>query len=153
MVQAQPISSDDALQIAQQQLLAPAGLDLGSLDRTLATLMSKPLDYGDLYFQLTRYEAWTVEDGIVKEGSYSVDQGMGVRANVAEKTGFAYADQLDEASLIDAVEAARGIARTSGQGRLKVASPKFSPALYPAVDRDVVDFDAAFDEEFLDVAV
>lgn len=134
MLQPQPVSTHDALAIAEEQLLAPAGLDLGRLEATMAALMERKLDYGDLYFQQTRHETWTVEDGIVKEGMHSVDRGMGVRAIVEEKTGFAYADQLDAVSLREAVEAARGIAKARGEGRFKVGSAERREPLYPAVD-------------------
>src|SRR5690606_22037864 len=85
-------------------------------------------------FQQTRYETWTVEDGIVKEGVYSIDQGVGVRCVSGERTGFAYADQLDEAALLDAVEAARGIARAQGRGSVKVARATAYQPLYADVD-------------------
>ncbi len=111
----------DALAVAREQLLAHAGLEMSALDRALSEAMSRQLDYADLYFQLTRYETWTVEDGIVKEGVHSIDQGIGVRAISGERTGFAYSDQLDEAALLDAVDAARGIARGNGDGKIKVA--------------------------------
>jgi TldD protein len=124
----------DPLTIVQRHLLEPAGLDLAVLDRAMSELMARRLDYGDLYFQSTRYESWAVEDGRVKEGVFSIDQGVGVRAVVGEKTGFAYADQLDAESLLDAAEAARGIAKSGGEGRVKVAAPTRGHALYPAVD-------------------
>src|SRR5690554_4738619 len=124
----------DPLTIVQRELLEPAGLDLSVLDRTMAELMSRRLDYGDLYFQSTRYESWAVEDGKVKEGVFSIDQGVGVRAIVGEKTGFAYADQLDAESLLDAAEAARGIAKSGGEGRVKVSAPVRGHGLYPATD-------------------
>jgi TldD protein len=124
----------DSFAIARELLLERAGLDLGVLDRALGVAMARPLDYVDLYLQLTRYETWTVEDGIVKEGVYSVDQGIGVRAISGERTGFAYSDQLDEAALHDAVVAARGIARAQGKGSLKVARPAAHPPLYPTGD-------------------
>jgi TldD protein len=127
--------TDERLLLAQEQMLAPAGLDLGVLERTMNALMARRLDYGDLYFQSTHYEAWTVEDGIVKEGVHSIDQGMGVRAIVGEKTGFAYADQLDEASLRDAVETARTIARANQSGRTRVGrAATGAPMLYPALN-------------------
>jgi TldD protein len=132
--QASPVPQFDSIAVAREQLLAPAGLDLGKLDRALAAAMSRQLDYVDLYFQLTRYETWTVEDGIVKEGVHSIDQGVGVRAISGERTGFAYSDQLDEAALLDAVEAARGIARTHGEGKVKVARRVAFQPLYPNVD-------------------
>jgi TldD protein len=124
----------DALAVARDHLLAPAGLDLQVLDRAMSAAMSRQLDYADLYFQLTRYETWTVEDGIVKEGVHSIDQGIGVRAISGERTGFAYSDQLDEGALLDAVGAARGIARVQGEGRVQVARPVAYQALYPNAD-------------------
>ena len=124
----------DPLTIVQRGLLEPAGLDLAVLDRAMSELMARKLDYADLYFQSTRYESWSVEDGKVKEGVFSIDQGVGVRAIVGEKTGFAYADQIDAESLLDAAEAARGIAKSGGEGRVKVASPVRGRGLYPAVD-------------------
>jgi TldD protein len=124
----------DSIAVAREHLLGRVGLDLGTLDRALGAAMSRPLDYADLYFQLTRYETWTVEDGIVKEGVHSIDQGVGVRAISGERTGFAYSDQLDEAALLDAVDAARGIARVQGQGKLRVARPVSYAPLYPGVD-------------------
>src|SRR5215467_10447476 len=124
----------DALAVAREQLLAHAGLEMGALDRALSAAMSRQLDYADLYFQLTRFETWTVEDGIVKEGVHSIDQGIGVSAVSGERTGFAYSDQLDEAALLDAVDAARGIARAQGDGKAKVARAVGYPPLYPNVD-------------------
>jgi TldD protein len=124
----------DSFTIARELLLERAGLDLRVLDRALGAAMSRQLDYVDLYLQLTRYETWTVEDGIVKEGAYSVDQGIGVRAVSGERTGFAYSDQLDEAALHDAVTAARGIARAQGSGAVKVARPGSHAPLYPGND-------------------
>jgi TldD protein len=124
----------DALAVAREYLLAHAGLEMSALDRALSEAMSRQLDYADLYFQLTRFETWAVEDGIVKEGVHSIDQGIGVRAVAGERTGFAYSDQLDEASLLDAVAAARGIARASGDGKVKVARHVPYQPLYPNID-------------------
>jgi TldD protein len=125
----------DAVAVAREQMLGRAGLDISALDRALSAAMARQLDYVDLYFQLTRYETWTVEDGIVKEGVHSIDQGIGVRAISGERTGFAYSDQLDEPALLDAVDAARGIARAHGDGKVKVARRvPYRPALYPDVD-------------------
>ena len=76
----------DAFAIARELLLEGQGLELAALERALSVAMVRKLDYVDLYLQLTRYETWTVEDGIVKEGAYSVDQGIGVRAVSGEPT-------------------------------------------------------------------
>jgi TldD protein len=129
------VAAVDSFALARELLLDGAGLELAALDRALSTAMVRKLDYVDLYLQLTRYETWTVEDGIVKEGAYSVDQGIGVRAISGERTGFAYSDQLDEAALTDAVVAARGIARTQGAGSQRVAARASSHRpLYPNAD-------------------
>ncbi len=129
------VTGVDPFAIARDLLLEGSGLELAALDRALSTAMVRKLDYVDLYLQLTRYETWTVEDGIVKEGAYSVDQGIGVRAVSGERTGFAYSDQLDETALIDAVVAARGIARTKGAGAQKIAARAASHRpLYPSGD-------------------
>ncbi len=77
------------LDIARQRLLAPAGLDENDLDRVFNSLLGHAVDSGDLYFQSTRYESWVLEDGIVKEGTHSIEQGAGVRAISGDKTGFA----------------------------------------------------------------
>jgi TldD protein len=129
------VAAADTFAIARELLLEGAGLELAALDRALAMATVRKLDYVDLYLQLTRYETWTVEDGIVKEGAYSIDQGIGVRAVSGERTGFAYSDQLDEAALLDAVGAARGIARTQGTGSQKIAArPTMHRPLYPSDD-------------------
>ena len=124
----------DALAVAREQLLGHVGLEMSALDRALSAAMSRQLDYVDLYLQHTRYETWTVEDGIVKEGVHSIDQGVGVRAISGERTGFAYSDQLDEPALFDAVDAARGIARAQGDGKVKVARAVGYQPLYPSID-------------------
>ena len=100
-----------ALQIAQSRLLAPAGLDTQGLDRALSGLLGPGIDFGDLYFQHSRRESWTVEDGIVKEGVHAIEQGVGVRAISGEKTGFAYSDDINAEALLSASASARAIAR------------------------------------------
>jgi len=100
-----------SLQLAETRLLLPAGLDAGGLERTFGTLLGPGVDFGDLYFQHTRRESWTVEDGIVKDGAHSIEQGVGVRAISGEKTGFAYSDEINAAALMEASRSARAIAR------------------------------------------
>ena len=72
------------------RLLAPAGLELNRLARLLGGMLGNTVDEAELYFQNVRAESWVLEDGIVKEGAFSVDGGVGVRAVSGEKTGFAY---------------------------------------------------------------
>ncbi|MFC3813984.1 metalloprotease TldD [Lysobacter sp. GCM10012299] len=99
------------IQIAETRLLLPAGLDAGGLERTFGTLLGPGVDFGDLYFQHARRESWTVEDGIVKDGAHSIEQGVGVRAISGEKTGFAYSDEINTQALLAASKSARAIAR------------------------------------------
>ncbi|QYH28992.1 metalloprotease TldD [Aeromonas salmonicida subsp. masoucida] len=97
-------------------LLAPNDLDEGRLQQLLGSLMSHQVEFGDLYFQRSWHESWMLEDGIVKDGSYNIDQGVGVRAVSGEKTGFAYSDELSLLALQQSVTAARGIAAAGAQG-------------------------------------
>jgi len=92
------------------------------------------VDYADLYFQVTRQESWSLEDGIVREGSFSVDQGVGVRANSGEKTGFAYSDELVLPALESAAGAARAIARQGQEKSVQAWQRSDAVALYPMSD-------------------
>jgi hypothetical protein len=110
-----------SLAVARDVLLTPFGLDEGKLITTLGTMFTHKVDYADLYFQFTKSEGWSLEEGIVKSGSFSIDQGVGVRAVSGDKTAFAYSDDISQAALLDAAAATRTIAR-AGAGRIKVAS-------------------------------
>jgi TldD protein len=131
---APPTLADHRLERVEQLMLVPTGVGFPDLERAMNRLMSRQIDYGDLYCQLARYETWTVEDGIVREGAFSLDQGVGVRAISGEKTGFAYADQLDLKSLTDAVRAARSIAHTGTSARYRIGAGLPARPLYPSVD-------------------
>src|SRR5689334_24441989 len=111
----------ERLATAPRLLLAPFGLNESHLSRALAEITAHKVDDADLYFQYTRSEGWSLEEGIVKTGSFSIDQGVGVRAVSGEKTAFAYSDEISQAALLDAAAATRTIAR-AGSGRVKVAS-------------------------------
>ena len=93
--------------VAEKMILAPSGLDERRLSQVLDTVMSRGVDYADLYFALSREESWSLEDGIVKEGAHSIEQGVGVRASSGEKTGFAYTDEVLLPALLEASDAAR----------------------------------------------
>ncbi|MBS0290601.1 MAG: metalloprotease TldD [Proteobacteria bacterium] len=107
------------LDIANQRLLAPGGLTVTDLERVLGQLLGHRVDSGDLYFQSTQQESFSLEDGIVKEGSFNLDHGVGVRAISGEKTGFAYSDDIILPALEQSVKAARCIAQTGGKGSLQ----------------------------------
>ncbi len=115
-------------------VLAPAGLGESHLSRTLGSILRGGVDYADLYFQVSRQESWALEDGIIREGSFSLDQGVGVRAVSGEKTGLAYSDELMLQALEHAAGAARAIAR-HGESKQVSAWQRSTPASrYPAGD-------------------
>jgi TldD protein len=120
----------DVLKLAEQQLLAPGGLDQSDLEKVLGHLMGPAVDSGDLYFQNTCHESWSLEDGLVRSGSHAVEQGVGIRAISGDKTGFAYADEIIMPSLMQASTAARAIARHGARGAVKAWSRQDSQALY-----------------------
>ena len=126
----------ERLATAQRLLLEPFGLNESHLSRALAEITAHKVDDADLYFQYTRSEGWSLEEGIVKTGSFSIDQGVGVRAVSGEKTAFAYSDDISEASLLDAARTVRSISSTTRSGRAKVAARKVAPgrSLYNGVD-------------------
>jgi TldD protein len=119
---------------ARRLLLEPAGLDEPALQEALACIGSHKVDDCDLYFQITRHEGWSLEEGIVKSGSFNIEQGVGVRAISGEKTAFAYSDEISLNALQDAARATRAIA-AAGQARRTKVVPRAAPvALYRDVD-------------------
>jgi len=124
-----------ALATAKSVLLDPWGLTESDMARALGEIFTHKVDYADLYFQYTRSEGWSLEEGIVKTGSFSIGQGVGVRAVSGEKTAFAYSDTLSADALLSSARTVRGIAR-QGAGRQKVVSRGEAPGrgLYPAID-------------------
>ncbi len=124
----------DALQCARDLILTPSGLDERRLEQALSSLLGAAVDSGDLYFQLAREEHWALEDGIVKEGSHGIEQGVGVRAMAGERTGFAYSDEIVPAALLEAARAARAIAREGGHGQVMAWKSAAAQRLYPVDD-------------------
>ena len=116
------------------RMLEPAGLDERNLSSTLGRMMKGGVDYADLYFQVSRHESWTLEDGIIRDGSFSLDQGVGVRATSGEKTGFAYSDELVMPALERAASAARAIARQGQDRSVQAWSRRHVAPLYSAHD-------------------
>ncbi|NBV17488.1 metalloprotease TldD [Janthinobacterium sp.] len=113
-------SNLSSLAVARDILLTPFGLDEDKLLKALGTMFTHKVDYADLYFQFTKSEGWSLEEGIVKTGSFSIDQGVGVRAVSGDKTAFSYSDEISERALLEAAAATRTIART-GAGKVKIA--------------------------------
>ncbi len=124
------------LGVAKSLLLEPFGLEELHLRRVLSQIKQHQVDEADLYFQYTRSEGWSLEEGIVKTGSFSIDQGVGVRAVSGEKTAFAYSDDISLESLLDAARTVRSISAVAQQGRAKIDSKKIaiSRDLYAGMD-------------------
>ena len=124
----------ETTEIARIQLLDKQGLAVKDIEKTLDCLMGHDIDAADLYFESSRAESWILEDSIVKEGTHSIDQGVGIRAISGDKTGFAFSDEIVLPALTNAANAARSIARSGGSNKLKAWTKQSSPTLYDAAD-------------------
>lgn len=124
----------DVFDSARDHILGASDISSADLEATLGSMMGHAIDYGEVYLQSVRSESWGLEDGIVKDGSFSVDAGIGVRALSGEKTGFAYSDDLLRGGLTQAADAARTIASRGGQRQPAPVARVEVPALYPDVN-------------------
>ncbi len=128
------MKSANAFETASAVLLAPHALDEHRLQQVFGEIMAHRVDYADLYFQYSRSESWSLEEGIVKSGSFNIDQGVGVRAVSGEKTAFAYSDDISLAALQSAARATRAIASQGAAGSAAVAQRGDPLALYAPQD-------------------
>ncbi|MEJ2115412.1 MAG: metalloprotease TldD [Gammaproteobacteria bacterium] len=140
------------LELAKSSILDPSGLDESHLSRAFSTLLNTSADSGDIYFQMRKYEAWSLEDGIVKDASYNISQGVGIRAIKGDKSGFAYSDEIVLPALLESCKAARAIARGSQVGQVQTWKTNSSNQLYmpenpldSITDSDKVDLLRALD--------
>jgi TldD protein len=122
------------LDTARQTLLAPYDLEAAKLERVFGALGARRIDYADLYFQYSRSEGWSLEEGIVKTASFNIEQGVGVRAVSGDKTAFAYSDEISYDALQDAAKATRAIAAAGQSRRTRVSKRGVPVALYKALD-------------------
>ncbi|GMR16319.1 MAG: metalloprotease TldD [Gammaproteobacteria bacterium] len=122
------------LDTANDILLSPTGLEVNDLQNVLDQMMGNSINRADLYFQTSRHESWVLEDGIVKEGNYNIEQGVGVRAVSGEKTGFSYSDEIVLPALNQAADAAKTIARAGQQNQVQAWKKHSSHNLYLPVD-------------------
>ena len=118
----------------QEQLLAPVGIERRDVEKVMDTLVGGAIDLGEVFFQNHRSESWSLEDGIVKDGSFSVDRGVGVRAISGEKTGFAYAEDIRLPALTQATEAARSIAHHGGDQQVNAWRRSMAEPRYASID-------------------
>ncbi|HXR59590.1 MAG TPA: metalloprotease TldD [Burkholderiales bacterium] len=128
------MDADTLLATADACLLAPYELESRKLEAIYGALAARKLDYADLYFQYTRAEGWSLEEGIVKSGSFAIEQGVGVRAISGEKTAFAYSDEISFDALTDAAKATRAIASSGSAKKGRVARRSSAPRRYEPVD-------------------
>lgn len=110
------------VQLATDLLLDPGEISRAVIENTLHHIMGREMDYADLYFQQSHHEFWSLEDSVVRDGSYDIDSGVGVRAIYGEKTGFAYSDEISNRALMQAAESARIISRSGNSGKTKIPS-------------------------------
>ena len=117
-----------------ERFLAPAQLQISDLESQLSHICTPQIDYADFYFQASRNESWLLEDGIVKEGNYNIEKGVGIRAVSGEKTGFAYSDQISANAITEAANAARSIVKSGQEKQVKLNFPAESPVIYGQSD-------------------
>ena len=129
-----PLSLTTHFDAATEALLAPASLDIANLQNVLGDMMSHKIDYADLYFQYSRSESWGLEEGQVKSGNFSIDQGVGVRAVSGEKTAFAYSDDITLSALQEAAKATKAIASLGGEQSVGKVIKRQASQLYLAQD-------------------
>lgn len=128
------MSNTAIISSVEQNLIHASDLSSADLTQTLGYLFSHQLDYADLYFQSSVHESWVLEDGLVKDGSFNIERGVGVRAISGEKTGFAYADDISATALKQAAQAARGIAVAGQQGQVQAFAKTGNSQIYLPIE-------------------
>ncbi|MGJ8517170.1 metalloprotease TldD [Carnimonas bestiolae] len=123
-------NSEELLRYGSELLLEPGDLDLDSLDAGLAAAMGPGIDFAELYFQYGTRESWSLEDGVVKSGAFSLDSGVGVRSMAGEKTGFAYASHITPDTLRETGQVASRIVRSGQSLTAQRAEPGAAEARY-----------------------
>ncbi len=124
----------DLIKTACNAILKPSGLAESDLDQLLGQLHGGMIDAADAYFQASRLESWLLEDGIIKDGNFNIEQGVGVRAISGEKTGFAYTDEIRLDTLLEAGQTARAIAGGGGEKSIKVCAAPTAHNLYQPIN-------------------
>jgi TldD protein len=122
------------IQTATEFLLNPVNLNTQDLENAVNQAMGKSIDYADIYLQSRQAENWSLEDGIVKDSAFSIDRGFGLRVVSGEKTGFAYADDINQQTLIQAARSAKSIAHQSGVDHIAHIKNAAVASLYPALN-------------------
>ena len=116
-------NSIDRLNLAKQAVLDPTGLQTKDIEQVMNRLLDAKVDAADIYFQSNHFESWVLESGIIKEGSYSIEQGAGVRAVSGDKTGFAYSERIELPVLLQAADNVKAIVRQAQNAAVQIPSP------------------------------
>ena len=124
----------ELIEIARNTILTPSELTNSDLDRLLGQLLGGKVDAADAYFQASRLESWVLEDCIIKEGNFNIEQGVGVRAIAGEKTGFAYTDEIRLDTLLEAGRTARAIASGGSDSMVKIHAAPAGHRLYQPIN-------------------
>lgn len=124
----------DSLDIAKNVILAPAGITETNINQTLSALFSTNVDAADIYFQARRHESWSLDDGIIKEGTFSLDEGVGIRAVSGDKTGFAYSDEITQPVMLEAAQTAKAIAKAQQTRQIQIKGGQQEMRLYDAIN-------------------
>jgi TldD protein len=122
------------LNTVESTMLDQSGLGRDELHKILGLIATRDVDYADIYFQSCWHESLVLEDSIIKDGSFNIDRGVGVRAVAGEKTGFAYSDQINLLALTQSAKAARGIVRQGGNGKVQTFAPMASSGIYSPIN-------------------
>jgi len=122
------------LEQVTQSILTVNGLQTQDIDRVMAALLSVPVDAADIYFQSSHFESWSLEGGIIKEGSHSIEHGAGVRVVSGDKTGFAYSDRIELPILLEAANNVKAIVRQGQQAQRQIETGKGWPRLYQPIN-------------------
>ena len=119
------------LNLVKQTILTPVGIQDSDIEKIMSRLLSSPVDAADIYFQSSHSESWVMEGGIIKEGSYNIEQGAGVRAVSGEKTGFAYSDRIELPVLLEAANNVKSIVRQGQEAQVGLKQAVNWPQYYP----------------------
>ena len=116
--------------LSNKYIMSPAGLAESDLDLIMGSISSHNIDYADLYFQYSKNEFWALEDGAVKNGSFSIDQGVGMRSIAGQKTAFTYSDEISMEALKDGVKIVKSINKDNESKSFPIGEKLIKHSLY-----------------------
>jgi TldD protein len=118
------------LDLSKQFILNPGSISFSDLDRIMQKITKNNVDYADLYFQYSKNEFWSIEDSAVNNGTYSIDQGVGIRSVSGEKSAFTYSDDININALDEACKIVNAIKNQGQSNNVPLRTSKKSSQLY-----------------------